>query len=214
MTQLNFDFGIKGTYRKSVIHFLPDFLGTGISKTKEFENIESLFHLCEYGIVFGKSTKERVGEKILELHKKNGLDRLTELLSILDTMALQQDYTLLHEKLYLPSFGKKEKLRLKTVNLYLAKNYVRKITLTEISEVAGMTVPAFCRYFKKMTKLTFSSFLNQYRIDIAKKLLLNGRNVSEACFESGFQSLSYFNRTFKRISNQNPSLFQRQLLLD
>jgi AraC-like DNA-binding protein len=211
---LNFDFGIGGSYKKSVVHFLPDFLGTAFLKTKEFEEIGALLRLSEKGIVFGESTKEKVGKRIMLLHEKSGLARLTELLYILNEMAMEKDYTLLHDKPYLHSFRKKEELRLKAVNQYLAKNYAQKISLADISEVTGLTRPAFCRYFKKMTKLTFSSFLNHYRIDIAKKLLLNGRNVTEACFESGFESISYFNRTFKRITNQNPSIFQRQFLLD
>lgn len=211
---LNFDYGIKETYEKSVVHFLPDFMGNAFSETEEFTQIKRIIRLSEHGMVFGELTKKRVGRKLKALYEKKGIERLLELIVILDTMATLNDYTLLHKTPYLHIFRKKEQARLKAVNLYLSKNYSSKISLEQISEIAGLTSPAFCRYFKKMTKLTFSQFLNHYRIDIAKKLLLQGKNVTETCFESGFDSLSYFNRTFKRITQENPSFFQKRHNID
>jgi AraC-like DNA-binding protein len=70
---------------------------------------------------------------------------------------------------------------------------------------------AFCRYFKKATGNTFVGFLNQYKISQAKRLLLAGKNVGETCYECGFESLSYFNRTFKKVTNENPSEFKKKL---
>jgi len=61
-----------------------------------------------------------------------------------------------------------------------------------------------------MTLLTFTEFLNQYRINQAKKLLLMDKNVTETCFESGFVSLSYFNRTFRKVTGGNPLQFKKQ----
>ena len=62
-----------------------------------------------------------------------------------------------------------------------------------------------------MTKLTFVEFLNHYRINHAKNLLIANKNVSEACFQSGFESLSYFNRTFKKVVKMNPSAFMKTM---
>jgi AraC-like DNA-binding protein len=79
-----------------------------------------------------------------------------------------------------------------------------------VASICNLTKPAFCRYFKKATGNTFIGFLNQYRISQAKRLLLMGRNISETCFECGFESLSYFNRTFKKVTNENPSSFLKR----
>jgi AraC-like DNA-binding protein len=59
--------------------------------------------------------------------------------------------------------------------------------------------------------MTFTDFLNQYRVNQARKMLLHDKNVTEACFESGFENLSYFSRTFKRFSGENPSQFRKKL---
>ena len=63
-----------------------------------------------------------------------------------------------------------------------------------------------------MTKLTFIEFLNQYRINQSKKLLMLDKTITETCFESGFESLSYFNRTFKKITGGNPLQFKKRIL--
>lgn len=60
-----------------------------------------------------------------------------------------------------------------------------------------------------MTKLNFTQFLNHYRINQAKRLLMLDKNVSETCFECGFESLSYFNRTFTKITSENSLAFKK-----
>jgi AraC-like DNA-binding protein len=207
---LNFDFGIKESYEKSVIQFLPDIIHNTFSHLDEFAKINQLLKLAEHGICFGEKTKNLIGEKIKVLHEKEGIAKLLELIKLLDEMAVLEDYSLLHDKPFIHSIRVKEQKRLKAVNAHIAENYGRKITLEEISEIAGLTKPAFCRYFKKMTKLTFSNFLNHYRIDIAKKFLLKGKNVSETSYETGFESAAYFNRIFKKVTQENPSSFQKR----
>lgn len=61
-----------------------------------------------------------------------------------------------------------------------------------------------------MTRTTFTEFVNQHRIREAKRLLLAGQSVTEACFASGFESLSYFNRIFRKLTGQNPMAFRKQ----
>lgn len=58
--------------------------------------------------------------------------------------------------------------------------------------------------------MTFTDFVNQYRITQAKTLLLKDVSVSEACYEVGFESLSYFNKLFKKLTGENPSAFKKR----
>ena len=90
------------------------------------------------------------------------------------------------------------------------KNYKQKIELNEIAALSNMTKEAFCRYFKKATNYTFVQFLNRYRISHAKRFLMSGKSVTEACYSCGFESLSYFNRIFKKITDENPSTFRKR----
>jgi AraC-like DNA-binding protein len=79
-----------------------------------------------------------------------------------------------------------------------------------VAAKVNFTTAAFCRYFKKQTNITFTDFVNQYRIDVAKNLLMQDKNVTETCYAIGFESLSYFNKLFKKIVGENPSDFKRK----
>ena len=119
-------------------------------------------------------------------------------------MAAAEDKEYLHPEEVKNQFNTKDSKRIDTIYAFVEDNYQRKIEVEEVAALSHFSKPAFCRYFKKMTKLTFTQFVNHYRIDKAKKLLLSGKNVTETCFSSGFESLSYFNRTFKKITGTNP----------
>jgi len=101
---------------------------------------------------------------------------------------------------------------MKRLYQFIDKNYERKIDIREVANLSNLSEPAFCRYFKKMTRLTFTEFLNHYRINQAKKFLLMDKNITETCFNCGFESISYFNRTFKKITNENPLAFKKRHL--
>ena len=58
--------------------------------------------------------------------------------------------------------------------------------------------------------MTFTEFVNQYRIDRAKNLLMQNHNVSETCYAVGLDSISYFNKLFKEIVGENPSEFKKK----
>jgi len=96
-----------------------------------------------------------------------------------------------------------------TIYQHVETHFKQPIDTTSIASKVNLSVPAFCRFFKKTTKLTYTDFVNQYRIMYAKKLLLQDKTVSETCFESGFDNLSYFNRAFKKVTGENPSVFRK-----
>ena len=90
---------------------------------------------------------------------------------------------------------------------YIHANYDKAPDVNVVAASVHLNVSAFCRYFKKQTKMTFTDFVNQYRITQAKTLLLKDMSVSEACYEVGFDSLSYFTKLFKKLTGENPSAF-------
>jgi AraC-like DNA-binding protein len=73
-----------------------------------------------------------------------------------------------------------------------------------------MSIEAFCRYFKKTTHQTFTQFLNSYRISQSKRHLIAGKSIGNACYASGFESLSYYHRVFKKITKESPSDFKKR----
>ena len=207
---LNFDHGVTSTYRKEVLHIKRFFKEQFISQMPELQSIERLLELSKYGLAFTRSTKKEVGELLKQLHLLAPFEFFMQSVTILKKLAQSKEFELLHTKPYKNKYSKKEQDRIRQIYALIDERYQNKISVDEVADLCNLTKPAFCRYFKKATGSTFISFLNQYRISQAKRLLLMGKNISETCYECGFESLSYFNRTFKKITSENPSEFRKR----
>ncbi|MGI2296001.1 response regulator transcription factor [Paenibacillus sp. GXUN7292] len=103
-------------------------------------------------------------------------------------------------------------LLLKKVNDYVQQNYHKEITLAQIAEHSDLSVSRFCVLFKMNSGDSFTNYLNVFRIEQAKRLLLDDDlKVYEIADMVGFSSLPFFNRLFKRITNQTPNEYRRSL---
>ena len=207
---LNFDYGIKTDYTKTVLHIQLHFLENAFENTPELKAIEKLLEQSKLGIAFGKDTKKELGGLFKTAHELPYFEQFLVILKILKILGESSDYVLLHKEAPKNQYNKKEQERLKRLYQFIDEHYQRKIEIEEVAQLSNLSHAAFCRYFKKMTKLTFTEFLNHYRINQAKRLLMLDKNVSETCFECGFESLSYFNRIFKKITSENPLAFKKR----
>jgi AraC-like DNA-binding protein len=204
---LNFDYGIRTPYEKVVIHIGKEFLKNAEENTPEFNPMANLFKQSRRGIAFGEETKKEIGPRIMNLANLKDLEQFMELLSILYALERAEDKEFLHEKEVKNQYTSRDQSRLDRIYSFVDQNYTRRIRIEEIADLSHLSPAAFCRYFKKMTRLTFTQFVNHYRIDKAKKMLLSGESVTTTCYACGFESLSYFNRTFKQITGRIPSSF-------
>ena len=204
---LNFDYGIKGDYRKVVVHLKQAFIEAAIQQTPELSAIKQLLALSAQGAAFTSQQKTAIGEQLFELQPLSPFEQFLGLLSVLQKLATMTGIETLHPTPYNVDHRDKEQNRIQALYGFVDNNYQRKITLKEVAELCHMSPQGFCRYFKKTTRQTFVEFLNGYRVSQAKRLLIDGNSISEACYQSGFDSLSYFNRVFKQVSRENPSQF-------
>lgn len=94
---------------------------------------------------------------------------------------------------------------------YIQDHFNEKISLDEASQAVNASTRHFCKVFKSATGITFTDYLARVRVEKAKHLLMNPNlRISEIAFETGFESISQFNRSFKRITNQSPSQFREE----
>lgn len=205
---LNFDYGIKTTYHKEVLHISASFKEKVFAEIEELEDVYELLEKSQHGIAFFGETKETVGNIMKQLQAMDRFGQFLKILQLLKILAQSKEFELLHSNPIINDKANKQQQRLQRVYSYIDEHYSKKIALDDVAESVNLGKEAFCRYFKKNTGSTFTHFLNQYRITQAKRLLLTGKNVSEACYECGFESLSYFNRTFKKVSGENPSSYR------
>lgn len=94
---------------------------------------------------------------------------------------------------------------------FIHQNFHKKITLEQIARAAHFSVSRLCHLFRERMQMTVIAYLNEVRISRAKHLLAaTDWGCLEICFESGFENLSYFNRTFKKLTGLTPSQFRKQ----
>ncbi len=206
---LNFDYGIRTEYKKVVLQIKEDFFKNDFVTTPELSAIYQLFENSKKVICFNGTTKELVGKRLKEIHHLPNFEQFIEVLSLFQMLATSNEKMFLHELPFDDFYNNKEQNRLKIVYAFIENNFQRNITIDEMGQLTHLSKAAFCRYFKKMTRLTFTEFLNQFRIEQAKRLLKEDKNVTETCYECGFESLSYFNRIFKKVVGQNPIQFKK-----
>ncbi|MEY2881204.1 MAG: hypothetical protein RLZZ15_3584 [Verrucomicrobiota bacterium] len=96
--------------------------------------------------------------------------------------------------------------------VFIAAHQDEEISLSQVARAVNMSAFYFCKMFKRSTGMTFTDYLARVRVEKVKNLLLNPhKRVSEAAFEAGFQSLSQFNRVFRRVAGESPSVYREAL---
>lgn len=102
--------------------------------------------------------------------------------------------------------------KLKDVLSYIRKNIDKNITLEELAQVSGMSPRYFCRVFRNMTGRTPIDYVNYYRIETASQMLITtGESITEIALNCGFNDMSYFSKTFKKLKGMSPSKFRQNL---
>jgi len=95
---------------------------------------------------------------------------------------------------------------------FISTRHGEELSLPQVAKAVNMSSFYFCKMFKRSTGLTFTDYLARVRVQKVKNLLLNPhKRISEAAFECGFQSLSQFNRVFKRITGESPKHYRARI---
>lgn len=96
---------------------------------------------------------------------------------------------------------------------YIHEHQTEELSLGQVAKAVNMSSYYFCKTFKKVVGINFTDYVARVRIEKSKNLLLNPNlRVSEIAFEVGFQSLTHFNRVFKKVLGQSPTEYRAQLL--
>lgn len=95
---------------------------------------------------------------------------------------------------------------------FIAEHLDEELSLAAVARAASMSAFYFCKVFKTAVGLTFTDYVARARVEKTKQMLLNPNvRISEAAFAAGFQSLSQFNRVFRRISGESPTHYRDHL---
>ncbi|MEJ5994425.1 AraC family transcriptional regulator [Pedobacter sp. Du54] len=201
-----------GNKNETVIQLKPDFLGSTFFNLQETKSILELFDKAKGGIAFGRETMRAVGPRIELMEEQAPFERLLSLLSVLKDLKNATDYKILNASGFSMEMQVQDNDRINMVFNYVKDHFTEEISLETISDMASMTVPSFCRYFKKITKKTFTQFVNEYRIVHASKLLAEKQiSIANISYESGFHNFSHFNKLFKEFTGKSASQYRKEL---
>ena len=97
---------------------------------------------------------------------------------------------------------------------FIADHSDEEMSLVAVAKIVNMSATYFSEKFKEVAGINFVEYVARTRIEKARNLLLNpNRRVSEVAFEVGFQSLSQFNRTFKKVVGETPRDYRAKLAI-
>ena len=193
-----------------VVQMTTDFMGKDFLDKSELFHVKRLFQQSVHGILFHESARLQAGDKLNQILHTSGLKKLTLLMEFLDELARNEAYDLINASGASLAVKPGDFNRINKVYAYIAEHYAEDVSLEKAANLAHMTLPAFCRHFKRMTGKTFTRFLNEYRITRSLNML-NKEDcpISQVAFACGYNSLSYFNRQFREITGHKPSDYKK-----
>lgn len=192
-----------------VIHFFPDFLGKQLLEKPEAREINTLFNKkAPKGVLFTGETVTRAKTIMQQMLVETGMGRASLMLRLLDILALSQNFRILSSPFFNSIESSSEAQKINKVFDYIYSNFKNDISLNDVAAIVPMSTSAFCRFFKEKTGRTLIDFIKEVRIGYAAKLLLEGNhNVTEACYDCGYNSISNFNTHFKEVEKVSPREF-------
>lgn len=198
--------------KETIIQFKSEFLGDTFFNIPEMKELKKLFERAKKGILFNPSVKKKIGPKIENLVNYEGFERVMMFLNVLHELAITEDYRILNSEGFDFETEPQNTAKIDLIYKFVNRNFKNQITLDEIASEVSMTVPAFCRYFKKVTGKTFTKLVNEYRVVHATKLLQESQSsITDICYECGFNNFSHFNKLFKEITGKSASKYRSEM---
>jgi AraC-like DNA-binding protein len=190
-----------------VIQFPEEFIESFL-RLSGFEKISRLLAASSRGLYFPGA--QEIVQQIESLPRATGVGKVTSLLTILQELTLRKSVKLSSEY-FSPVKSEEAENRVNKVCQYIQKNSKKGIELAYAASLVHLSPTAFCKFFKRATGKTFSDYVNDIRIGNACHLLTESdKSISEISYETGFQSLTYFNRIFLKKKSITPRQFRNQ----
>jgi AraC-like DNA-binding protein len=193
-----------------VVHFLKDFWGERFLQMPETKVIRHLLESDNNGIQLLDGLENNISNLIQELEKADGIERIYLLMQCLRLMSQSKQYRVLTES-FDTSINTKENPAIEKIFNYSFKNFLEPLTLKQVASIAGMTIPTFCRFFKRNIKKSYFDFIKELRIGHACKLLRETQDsILDVCYASGYNSWAHFSKQFKEVKLQTPNQYRKQ----
>ena len=197
--------------REITIQFYFDFTSKdSLFNRNSLLSIKNLFDKARKGVAFPLSAIMKVYPKLDKLSsQKDSFYAMIELLTILYELSRTDGMRELASSSFAKVDVKSDNRRILKVKDYIDKHFNEDVRLSELADLIGMSPSAFSRFFKLSTGKTLSEYIVGIRLGMAaRKLVDSTDSISEICYVCGFNTISNFNRLFRKYKGCNPTEFR------
>ena len=196
--------------REITIQFSKDIFNENLLSKNQFVSIKKMLDKAEHGLAFPLSAIMKVYSALDTLAvEKEKFVQFLKFLYILYELSMADGVKVLASSSFANTSRNKESRRVQKVKQYINDHYSEPLMLNDLADIAGMSPVAFSRFFRIRTNRTLSDYIADIRLGFAARLLVDTtKNISEICYECGFNNLSNFNRTFKNKRGSTPREFR------
>ena len=174
-----------------------------------FDRIKDLLAKSQRGL-FIRDKKQEIKQMMHELVETEGLSQYLKLLQLLDFISREVSYELMAGPSYSYDTSSVTTNRLEVIQTYVKNHYQEKIKLSEVADMLHMNEQAFSRFFSKTMSKPFFSYLNEYRVNISSRLIIEtDLQMSEVAYKCGYDSLPFFYKQFKKYKGYTPLEFRK-----
>ncbi|GAB5471959.1 MAG: AraC family transcriptional regulator [Maribacter sp.] len=179
-------------------------------KVPELQVVFDLLRTAAKGMLFDfKETKELI-PTLKRLPSLEGHELYIQLLELLTALA-KCPYRTLSEASFIDDLPTEYGSRMSTIHEFVSKYFERKIYLKEVADLVSLSEQSFSRFFSKMMGRSFFTFLNEYRINRASRMLLDtDYSVAEIGYFCGYESLPFFHKQFNKFKNCTPLVYRKK----
>lgn len=196
--------------REITIQFSGDIFGEGLMSKNQFASIRRMLRRADHGLSFPLSSIMKVYSTLDTIADES--ERFVQFLKfmyILYELSVSDEARVLASSSFAHTERSTESRRVQKVKQYINDHYAEPLKLADLADLVGMSPVAFSRFFRQRTGRTLSDYIVDIRLGFAARMLVDSsKNISEICYECGFNNLSNFNRTFKTKRNYTPRDFR------
>ncbi|GGM94582.1 AraC family transcriptional regulator [Dyadobacter beijingensis] len=194
-----------------VVQWPEAFIGNGWLDAEEFKSIRRLLQMAGQGIKFNQDAAARVKPMLEDMLEMQPFARLIKFLEVLEMLAGIKNIHFLCEQGFAYPLNYEDNQRINTVYNYIREHYAERITLAALSALVHMSEEAFSRFFSRTMQKPLFTFLNEYRINMATKMLIEtDMQVAEISFACGYDSPPFFFRQFRKFGGMTPAAYRKQ----
>ncbi len=196
--------------REITIQFGSDLLSRNLLEKNQFNSIRRMLKQAEHGVSFPLQSIMKIYSQLDTIASENqGFEQFLRLLKILNDLSQGEGIRTLASSSFASAQRNTESRRVRKVKEFINQNYKKDIRLSELADMVGMTPVSFSRFFKLRTGKNLSDYIIDIRLGFASRMLVDStKNISEICYECGFNNLSNFNRIFKKKKGMPPKEFR------